>query len=666
MSRQLLIVILWLLAITGFNEAVAQPTPVLTCVSVNSTTEIEVSWDIPAGSFDGFRLFYNQQGGPPISVDYLVTSSSAIITVPDVSTIIYEFFLCTFINSPASQSPQSNSMSSILLNLMGNGSGIAELEWNMQGGSDLDYRILRSDDNIMYSNLNSTSMLEYNDTISQLCDPTPLYYIIEHGACGARSNVVSGIFEDLTPPDDPILTLVTIENGMAEVHWEPSPSSDVDSIIIERRTTVWNEYRITGNDNVFIDNFTTEPDYIDPCSNVITYIVRAKDVCDLESPGEINYTEPHNTILLTGNTEENCDRKATLQWNAYVNMQPPVTHYKVERSTGGSSFADIADIAVANGPEYNFTDPAMLEPGVEIKYRISAVNEDNSLVSHSCELTLIPDPEPITSFEISYVTVTDNTYITMNVIAEPAYLPEQLQIYRSEAGVPVYLTTLPWDDSGILLFEDHEASVGTAHYQYKVMALDQCNFTIDSSEVFNSLLLNIGVDEQENVSLFWNNHIGWGTELMNYQIFKYHDKVLVSGYPKIVPPGLTDFDEKVDTGDGLNTTYIVEAVHIDGRVSRSNEVLLPREAKVDVPTAFRPSSVNNEFRPLVRNIDRTSYLFIVYNRWGQLVFESRDPLQGWDGRLNGDIQQGIYIYQVTYRDQSGKDTSKRGSVILLD
>lgn len=666
MSRHYLILMLWLLAITGFNEAVAQPTPVLTCVSVSSGTDIEVSWDIPTGSFDGFRLFYGPQGGPYISADYAATFNSAIITVPNVSTIIYEFFLTTYTNSPVGQSAESNHLKSILLGISGDGTGIAELEWNLQGGSYTEYRLLRSMDNLNFQPLGTATSGEYADTISLLCDPTILYYIIEHGPCGARSNVVSGTFRDLTQPEDPVLKLVTIENGMTEVHWTPSPSADVDSIIIERRTTVWNVYRITGNDNVFIDNFTTDPDFIDPCSNVITYIVRAKDECDLESAGAINYLNPHNTLLLTGNTEELCDRKASLQWNAYVNMQPPVTHYKVERSTGGSALVDIADIAVANGPEYNFIDPAMLEPGVEVKYRISAVNSDNTLLSHSCELTLIPQPELITAFEISYVTVTDNTFITMNVQAEPVYLPEQIEIYRATEGEPQYLTTLPWDDSGVFSFEDHETSVGTTSYQYEVKILDACSLPLDSSSVFNSILLTIGVDDQENVALVWNNHIGWGAELLSYQVYKYLEGVLIEGYPKTVSPNLTDYNETVNPDEGLNTTYVVEAVHQDGRISRSNEVLLPRTPTIDVPTAFRPAGVNRLFRPLVKNIDQNAYLFMVYNRWGQLVFETRDPLEGWDGRINGDIQQGIYIYQVTYRDQTGTDAYKRGSVILLD
>ncbi len=666
MSRQSLILILWLLAMAGFYNAVAQPTPVLTCVSVNSSTDIEVTWGIPSGSFDGFRLTYGPSGGPYTTVDYPATANSGIISVPDVSTIIYEFFLRTFINSPFSQSAESNHLSSIVLNISGNGTGIAELEWSLQGGTDPDYRILRSTDNLNYQPLATETAGEYMDTISLLCQPTLLYYIIEHGACGARSNIVSGTFQDLTPPDDPELRLVTIENGMAELHWTPSPSADVDSIIVERKSNVWNEYRITGNDNVFIDSFTTDPDFINPCNNLITYIVRAKDQCDLESSGAINYTYPHNTILLQGNTEQLCDRKASLQWNAYNNLKPPVTKYKVERSVGGAPFVDIADIDANNETEFSYIDPTMLEPGTEVKYRIGAVNGDNSLLSHSCELTLLPDPEPITMFDINYVTVIENSFININVLAEPDYLPKQLEIYRSTEGGPQYYTTLSWDVAGEFNFEDMETTVSTTSYQYKVRILDACGFPLDSSDVFNSILLTIALDEEENISLLWNSHIGWGSDLLEYKVYKYTNGVLLEGYPKSVAAEFTDFNEMNNPEDGLNTTYVVEAVNQDGRISRSNEVLLPRAPVIDVPTAFRPSGVNSNFRPIIKNIDQNAYLFIVYNRWGQQAFETRDPYKGWDGRINGEIQQGIYVYQVIYRDQDGNDWYKRGSVILLD
>jgi gliding motility-associated-like protein len=69
---------------------------------------------------------------------------------------------------------------------------------------------------------------------------------------------------------------------------------------------------------------------------------------------------------------------------------------------------------------------------------------------------------------------------------------------------------------------------------------------------------------------------------------------------------------------------------------------------------------------LIRNIDESNYLFVIYNRWGQQVFSTDDPHAGWDGTVKGQLQQGIYVYMVSYIDQTGVSGTKRGMVMLLD
>jgi hypothetical protein len=56
---------------------------------------------------------------------------------------------------------------------------------------------------------------------------------------------------------------------------------------------------------------------------------------------------------------------------------------------------------------------------------------------------------------------------------------------------------------------------------------------------------------------------------------------------------------------------------------------------------------------------------IVFDRWGQEIFETTD-LNGWDGRINGQIASpGLYSYLVTYRSFDGKDFIKRGTASLI-
>lgn len=654
----------------AFLRTPAQPVPVLTCLSVISPGSVEAVWEVPAGSpsFDSYRLFYRESGsGGFTPVDYPPSTTNAILNIPNVSTKIYEFFIVTINNSPYAVSSESNHLETMLLTVSGSGTGIARLEWNKQSADDQSYRVYRSDNNSTFNLLNTTSAFKYNDTINRICDTTTLYYRIVTGVCAASSTVDSGRFIDATTPLDPVLELVTVnESGLAVLSWNPSPSSDVTNYIIERGnpTQGFFNYRTTGNVTTFTDDFINDADYLGPCDNIVTYIVRAEDQCGRGSAGD--YGNLHSNMMITGNTIELCDRKATINWNAYKNMKPPVSRYILEKSVNGSQFIQVLDIPVTNNSLYEAVDPELLEPGIEVKYRIAAKNADNSLVSHSCALSLIPQPEVVTDFDIDFVTVTDNSFITIQASSQPADVPREIQVYRSSGDELALINTVDWNTSGILTVEDLTAEVASTSYDYELVALDSCGFIIARSSVFNSIHLTIGVTNDINVSLDWTNQTGWGTNLANYLVYKYNDGVLMQGYPVTVSADLTSYNETDDASNSLATTYVVEAIKNDGKTSRSNEVLLPRSAEIDVPTAFRPSGVNRIFRPLVKNIDQSAYRLLIFNQWGQQIFSTSDPLAGWDGRINGNIQQGIYLYLITYTDQTGQEGSKRGVVMLLD
>ena len=67
-----------------------------------------------------------------------------------------------------------------------------------------------------------------------------------------------------------------------------------------------------------------------------------------------------------------------------------------------------------------------------------------------------------------------------------------------------------------------------------------------------------------------------------------------------------------------------------------------------VPTAFTPNGDgrNDVFRPVVYGI-AVEYNFIVYNRWGQKVFISNTPGEGWDGTISGTASTKWYLCMGT-------------------
>jgi gliding motility-associated-like protein len=90
------------------------------------------------------------------------------------------------------------------------------------------------------------------------------------------------------------------------------------------------------------------------------------------------------------------------------------------------------------------------------------------------------------------------------------------------------------------------------------------------------------------------------------------------------------------------------------------------EIPVYVPNIFSPNHDGNNDVLLVRSEEVKVLDFIIYNRWGEKIFESRDIAQGWDGTFRGrPCEEGLYTYYVNVVFENGKQTSRKGNVTLF-
>jgi len=90
-----------------------------------------------------------------------------------------------------------------------------------------------------------------------------------------------------------------------------------------------------------------------------------------------------------------------------------------------------------------------------------------------------------------------------------------------------------------------------------------------------------------------------------------------------------------------------------------------------VPNAFTPNGdVRNEsFRP-VYDCDISDYEMKIYNRWGELIFISRNPSESWNGRWkNAPAVEGIYVYLISYspmiKGSVQQPVTKTGTVAVI-
>ena len=96
-------------------------------------------------------------------------------------------------------------------------------------------------------------------------------------------------------------------------------------------------------------------------------------------------------------------------------------------------------------------------------------------------------------------------------------------------------------------------------------------------------------------------------------------------------------------------------------------VIIRNDAFVRVPTAFSPNGdgINDELRAIPFNIAEL-HTFVIYNRWGQKVFETNDFSQGWDGTHEEKLQNtGVYVYMVKAVTVEGREIIEKGNVSMI-
>ncbi len=88
---------------------------------------------------------------------------------------------------------------------------------------------------------------------------------------------------------------------------------------------------------------------------------------------------------------------------------------------------------------------------------------------------------------------------------------------------------------------------------------------------------------------------------------------------------------------------------------------------IAVPSAFTPNGDgNNDYLYPLNAWKATDLEFRVYNRGGEMVFETRDWTKKWDGRVNGRLQPpGAYVWTLDYVDSTHRRQSQKGTTILI-
>jgi gliding motility-associated-like protein len=317
---------------------------------------------------------------------------------------------------------------------------------------------------------------------------------------------------------------------------------------------------------------------------------------------------------------------------------------------------------LGNGETLNKTSPTYSypEPGRD-------TNQVRLIADNGFCADTQTQPVTITGFDgrseaisLTNVTVKDNQHIRLTWQPHPD--GQQYQVQRKKPNSP--WRNLATTDTNTYL--DKQVNVQTQHCHYRIKGLDSCGNASLPSNTGRNILLEGKAKSNESATLQWNPYEEWPQGVSEYQFQK-------SGQPNNFERLISTTDTTYQDQNYFNPKrdsqyYRVEAIRRGQPeiISTSNIRALPFEARLFIPDAFSPNGdgTNDTFQVNATGI--FNYSLKVYNRWGELVYESTNPETGWDGTYNGEqAPTGVYFYTLYATGNFGKPISREGTVQLI-
>lgn len=120
----------------------------------------------------------------------------------------------------------------------------------------------------------------------------------------------------------------------------------------------------------------------------------------------------------------------------------------------------------------------------------------------------------------------------------------------------------------------------------------------------------------------------------------------------------------LQTGNYSAMLIVFNAAGCPDTFSLSVSVII--DPLLDVPNAFTPGRFGSNSVIFVKGFGISRMVWKIYNRWGQLIFESNSPASGWDGTYKGKLQpMDVYTYTLEAELSSGTRVRKTGDITLI-
>jgi gliding motility-associated-like protein len=658
----------------------------MTCTQVNNDGSVEITWENPddLSDFKHFVIYrsFNGSSFVPILTPIQDVTTNSFHDITDQANTRQIFYYVEVV-SISDETANSEIIGTIYLQVDNNVPAFnkADLIWTAVSDPPPQstigvYNIYWDYPGGVWTLINSSNELTYSLDIA-VCQETINFKIeLENQNCVSSSNIRGGEFKDVEYPNVTTFDSVSVNNNSEAIFgWQISTSTDVAGYIIyEDINNTWVEFdTVEGINNTFYTDIRHNA-----CSENISYAIAAIDSCGNKSEGTFLF--PQHSVFLNEIGYNVCAKQDTLVWEQYVNAKNGVEKYLIFKSESGSNFVEIASIPPPAGTftgEITFIDED-INPGTTYEYYVQAIFETGT--SSSCKKIINTFSYKIPQyvyFANADVLPSDEIELTTVVDVDVYSCTWEFHRYDQNNNIDINIGNIDRNQISNSPFRktDNTADPQNNSYEYYALVSDSCGIQRLESNHLKTILLKGSKVNEQTINLQWNAFEGWETEVEKYYIYRLTGNETSFFLIDSVDSQIFSYNdfpnyEQLNAG---KITYWVEAKQKSGgnynlrSFSNSNRFDIFFESNIFFANAFRPTGLNNEFKPIFNFFSGSEYLFQIFNRWGQLIFETSNSEEGWNGNIDGQQQPiGAYVYRLTYKNIYGFSIEKKGTVMLLN
>ena len=385
---------------------------------------------------------------------------------------------------------------------------------------------------------------------------------------------------------------------------------------------------------------------LDP-KKVYKFKLVSKDICDnlVDSPVVSSVALEKGVLVV--------DEANSLTWNQYSTSGQSI-QYQLLRKINGSQ--DAPTLAFATPTALSYLDDKVT---CGEKYEYSLVVIDGDVRSYSAPLVEQPTSSSPEKIQKASITVESNSMISSVVELSGAGLTNtyNLIVERANAGSSDFQSI-----SGVgnqsLVYKDNNVNTSETSYCYRFSYENSCKQTSPPSDAVCSILLKNNIQD-----ISWTGASPFTSGIASYDLIETDANGRVTNE---IPKQL-DLSHKIDLATQSSSGFQIKAHSSDGNlVSYSNVISLQNDAIMLVPDAFTPNGdgINERFE--VKSYFTDTFRMLIYSRWGEVIFQSENALDGWDGTVKGKpAAPGYYLYKIEASTSTQQQISKTGSLMLI-